>query len=25
VQGYLAVAPAMFHRVKPGVDLGYSG
>src|SRR5688500_11853222 len=23
-QGYLAVAPAMFHRVKPGVDVGYS-
>jgi len=23
-QGYLAVAPATFHRVKPGVDLGYS-
>jgi carboxymethylenebutenolidase len=22
--GYLAVAPATFHRVKPGVDLGYS-
>ena len=22
-QGYLAVAPATFHRVKPGVDLGY--
>lgn len=22
-QGYLAVAPAIFHRVKPGVDLGY--
>jgi len=21
--GYLAVAPATFHRVKPGVDLGY--
>ncbi|KQP12803.1 dienelactone hydrolase family protein [Pseudorhodoferax sp. Leaf267] len=24
-QGYLAVAPATFHRVKPGVELGYSG
>ena len=23
-QGYLAVAPATFHRVKPGVDIGYS-
>ena len=22
-QGYLAVAPATFERVKPGVDLGY--
>ena len=22
--GYLAVAPATFHRVKPGVDMGYS-
>jgi carboxymethylenebutenolidase len=22
--GYLAVAPAIFHRVKPNVDLGYS-
>ncbi len=22
--GYLAVAPAMFHRVQPGVDLGYT-
>jgi carboxymethylenebutenolidase len=22
--GYLAVAPATFHRVKPGVDLGYA-
>ncbi len=22
--GYLAVAPAMFHRVKPGVELGYA-
>ncbi len=22
-QGYLAVAPAIFHRVKPQVDLGY--
>ena len=22
-QGYLAIAPAMFERVKPGVDLGY--
>lgn len=22
-QGYLAVAPAIFHRVKPGVNLGY--
>ena len=24
-QGYLAVAPATFHRVKSGVDLGYTG
>ena len=24
-QGYLAVAPATFHRVKPGVELGYTG
>ena len=24
VQGYLAIAPAMFERVKPGVDLGYN-
>ena len=24
-QGYLAVAPATFHRVKQGVDLGYTG
>ena len=24
LQGYLALAPAMFHRVKPGVDLGYT-
>jgi carboxymethylenebutenolidase len=24
VQGYLAVAPSTFHRVKMGVDLGYS-
>jgi carboxymethylenebutenolidase len=23
--GYLAVAPAIFHRVKPNVDLGYTG
>lgn len=23
-EGYLAVAPATFHRVKPGVELGYS-
>jgi carboxymethylenebutenolidase len=23
-EGYLAVAPATFHRVKPGVDLGYA-
>lgn len=23
-QGYLAIAPATFHRVKPGVDLGYT-
>ncbi len=23
--GYLAVAPATFHRVKAGVDLGYTG
>lgn len=23
--GYLAVAPSTFHRVKPGVELGYSG
>ncbi len=23
-QGYLAVAPATFQRVKPGVDMGYS-
>ena len=23
-QGYLAIAPAMFERVKPGVDLGYN-
>jgi carboxymethylenebutenolidase len=23
--GYLAVAPAIFHRVKPDVELGYSG
>ena len=22
--GYLAVAPATFHRIKPGVDLGYA-
>jgi carboxymethylenebutenolidase len=22
-EGYLAVAPAIFHRVKPGVELGY--
>lgn len=24
-QGYLAVAPATFHRVKTGVELGYTG
>ncbi len=23
-EGYLAVAPACFHRVRPGVELGYS-
>lgn len=23
-QGYLAVAPSTFHRVKPGVELGYA-
>jgi carboxymethylenebutenolidase len=23
-EGYLAVAPATFHRVKPGVEIGYS-
>ena len=23
-EGYVAVAPAMFHRAKPGVELGYS-
>lgn len=23
-QGYLAVAPATFHRIKPGVELGYT-
>jgi carboxymethylenebutenolidase len=23
--GYLAVAPATFHRVQPGVELGYTG
>jgi dienelactone hydrolase len=23
-EGYLAVAPAAFHRVKPGVELGWS-
>src|SRR5258706_9983485 len=23
-EGYLAVAPATFHRVKPGVELGYN-
>ena len=23
-RGYLAVAPATFHRVKPGVELGYT-
>ena len=23
-QGYLAVAPATFHRVTPGVELGYT-
>src|SRR5437016_12741195 len=23
-QGYLAVAPATFERVKPGVDMGYT-
>ncbi|MDO8374561.1 MAG: dienelactone hydrolase family protein, partial [Polaromonas sp.] len=22
--GYLAVAPATFHRVRPGVDIGYT-
>ena len=24
-QGYLAVAPALFDRIKPGVELGYEG
>lgn len=24
-EGYLAVAPAIFERVQPGVDMGYSG
>lgn len=24
VEGYVAVAPAAFHRVKPGVELGYT-
>lgn len=24
-QGYWTIAPATFHRVKPGVELGYSG
>jgi carboxymethylenebutenolidase len=24
-EGYLAVAPATFHRVQPGVELGYTG
>jgi carboxymethylenebutenolidase len=23
-QGYMAIAPAMFERVKPGIDLGYN-
>ena len=23
-EGYLAVAPATFHRVKPGVEIGYT-
>lgn len=23
-RGYLAVAPSTFHRVQPGVDLGYT-
>ncbi len=23
-EGYLALAPATFHRVKPGVELGYT-
>ena len=23
-EGYLAVAPSTFHRIKPGVDIGYS-
>jgi carboxymethylenebutenolidase len=23
-QGYLAIAPSMFERIKPGVDLGYN-
>jgi carboxymethylenebutenolidase len=23
-QGYLAIAPAIFHRVKPNVDMGYT-
>lgn len=25
VRGYLTVAPATFHRVRPGVDMGYTG
>ena len=24
-QGYLAIAPAAFERVRPGVDVGYNG
>ncbi len=24
-RGYLAVAPSTFHRVQPGVDMGYTG
>ena len=24
-RGYLAVAPSTFHRVQPGVEMGYSG
>lgn len=23
-RGYVAVAPSLFHRVKPGVELGYT-